>query len=94
MATPCSSAPLSKSLHPLNLISQLTASLNQMPTLDLNLYTIAWIAPLEIKVQAARYVLDKVHSGGFPVGPSNDYVCHAGEIHGHNVMIAIFAASQ
>ncbi|KAL3468788.1 hypothetical protein BJX99DRAFT_265822 [Aspergillus californicus] len=65
-----------------------------MPTLDPNLYTVAWIAPLEIEVQAARHILDKVHSGGFPVGPGDDYLFHAGEIHGHNVVIATFAAGQ
>ncbi|KAL4976927.1 hypothetical protein BDW66DRAFT_150682 [Aspergillus desertorum] len=65
-----------------------------MPILDPNLYTVAWIAPLEIEVQAARHMLDKVHSGGFPVGPGDDYLFHAGEICGHNVVIATFAASQ
>ncbi|KAL3488608.1 hypothetical protein BJX62DRAFT_239831, partial [Aspergillus germanicus] len=65
-----------------------------MPTLDPNLYTVAWIAPLEIEVQAAKHMLDKVHLGGFPVGPGDDYLFHAGEIHGHNVVIATFAAGQ
>ncbi|KAL2802760.1 hypothetical protein BJX63DRAFT_437581 [Aspergillus granulosus] len=65
-----------------------------MPTLDPNLYTVAWIAPLEIEVQAALQMLDKVHAGGFPAGPSDDYVFHAGEICGHNTVIATFAAGQ
>ncbi|KAL4951759.1 hypothetical protein BDW69DRAFT_186071 [Aspergillus filifer] len=65
-----------------------------MPTLDPNLYTVAWIAPLEIEVQAAKHMLDKVHTGGFPVGPGDDYLFYAGEIHGHNVVIATFAAGQ
>ncbi|KAL3482819.1 hypothetical protein BJX62DRAFT_231418 [Aspergillus germanicus] len=39
-------------------------------------------------------MLDKVHLGGFPVGPGDDYLFHAGEIHGHNVVIATFAAGQ
>ena len=65
-----------------------------MPILDPSLYTVAWIAPLEIEVQAARHILDKVHSGRFPVGPGDDYLFHAGEIHGHNVVIATFAAGQ
>lgn len=65
-----------------------------MPTLDPSLYTVAWIAPLEIEVQAAKHMLDKVHAGGFPVGPADDYLFHAGEIHGHNVVIATFAAGQ
>ena len=63
-----------------------------MPTLDPNLYTVAWIAPLEIEVQAAKHILDKMHSGGFSVGPADDYLFHAGEIHGRNVVIATFAA--
>ncbi|KAL4756046.1 5'-methylthioadenosine/S-adenosylhomocysteine nucleosidase family protein [Aspergillus foveolatus] len=65
-----------------------------MPTLDPNLYTVAWIAPLEIEVQAALQMLDKVHTGGFPVSPGDDYVFHAGEIQGHNIVIATFAAGQ
>ncbi|KAL2819382.1 nucleoside phosphorylase domain-containing protein [Aspergillus granulosus] len=65
-----------------------------MPTLDPNLYTVAWIAPLEIEVQAALHMLDRVHPGGFPVGPGDKYVFHGGEIHGHNVVIATFAAGQ
>ncbi|KAL4919568.1 hypothetical protein BDW62DRAFT_199593, partial [Aspergillus aurantiobrunneus] len=65
-----------------------------MPTLDPNLYTVAWIAPLEIEVQAAKHMLDKVHFGGFPVGPGDDYLFHAGEIRGHNVVIATFAVGQ
>ncbi|CBF80439.1 uncharacterized protein ANIA_08388 [Aspergillus nidulans FGSC A4] len=31
---------------------------------------------------------------GLPVGPGDDYLFHAGEIHGHNVVIAAFAAGQ
>jgi nucleoside phosphorylase len=65
-----------------------------MPALDPNLYTVAWIAPLEIEVQAALHMLDRVHAGGFPVGPGDKYVFHGGEIHGHNVVIATFAAGQ
>lgn len=65
-----------------------------MPTLDPNLYTVAWIAPLEIEVQAALAMLDKVHTEGFPVSPGDDYVFHAGEIHGHNIVVATFAAGQ
>ncbi|KAL2802340.1 nucleoside phosphorylase domain-containing protein [Aspergillus granulosus] len=65
-----------------------------MPSLDPNLYTVAWIAPLEIEVQAALQMLDKVHLGGFPAGPGDDYVFYAGEISGHNVVVATFAAGQ
>ncbi|KAL4757636.1 5'-methylthioadenosine/S-adenosylhomocysteine nucleosidase family protein [Aspergillus foveolatus] len=39
-------------------------------------------------------MLDKVHTGGFPVGPGDDYLFYAGEIHGHNIVIATFAAGQ
>ncbi|KAJ5295676.1 Pfs NACHT and WD domain protein [Penicillium antarcticum] len=65
-----------------------------MPSLDPKVYLVAWIAPLEIEVQAALCMLDKVHIGGFPVGPGDDYVFHAGEVNGHNVVVATFAAGQ
>jgi nucleoside phosphorylase len=39
-------------------------------------------------------MLDKVHTGGFLVSPGDDYVFHAGEIQGHNIVIAVFAAGQ
>ncbi|KAL2816277.1 hypothetical protein BJX63DRAFT_387804 [Aspergillus granulosus] len=65
-----------------------------MATLDPSLYTVAWIAPLEIEVQAALHMLDRIHSGRFPVSPGDKYVYHAGEICGHNVIIATFAAGQ
>ncbi|KAL4978771.1 hypothetical protein BDW66DRAFT_11537 [Aspergillus desertorum] len=57
-----------------------------IPTLDPNPYTVAWIAPLEIEVQAALQMLDKVHRGGFPVSPGDDYVFHAGKIQGTNIV--------
>lgn len=59
-----------------------------MKELDPNDYTIAWIAPLPIEAQAAMYMLDKRHTGGFPLGPGDDYVFKAGEMCGHNVIIA------
>ncbi|KAL2782472.1 hypothetical protein BJX66DRAFT_320651 [Aspergillus keveii] len=65
-----------------------------MPTLDPTLYTVAWIAPLEIEVQAALQILDRIHSGRFPISAGDKYVYHAGEICGHNVIIATFAAGQ
>ncbi|KAL2783344.1 nucleoside phosphorylase domain-containing protein [Aspergillus keveii] len=65
-----------------------------MPTLDPSLYTVAWIAPLEIEVQAALQMLDRIHLGRFPISAGDKYVYHAGEICGHNVIIATFAAGQ
>ncbi|KAL2783341.1 hypothetical protein BJX66DRAFT_131849 [Aspergillus keveii] len=57
-------------------------------------YTVAWIAPLEIEVQAALQMLDQVHPGRFPASSGDKYVYHAGEICGHAVIIATFAAGQ
>ncbi|KAF3938967.1 hypothetical protein ABW19_dt0202954 [Dactylella cylindrospora] len=57
-------------------------------------YTVAWIAPLEIEAQAALHMLDKRHEGHFALSRGNDYVYQAGEIFGHNVIIATFPAGQ
>ncbi|KAL2822904.1 WD40-repeat-containing domain protein [Aspergillus granulosus] len=64
-----------------------------MSSLDPSLYTVAWIAPLEIEVQAALHMLDRVHSGRF-VNSGNRYVYHAGDMCGHKVIIATLAAGQ
>ena len=45
-----------------------------MGILDPNIYTVAWIAPLEIEAQAALHMLDNKHSGGFPLSRGDDYV--------------------
>jgi hypothetical protein len=62
--------------------------------LNPELYTIAWIAPLEIEAQAALHMLDKRHRGRFPMGRGDDYVFDAGEVCGHNIIIATLPAGQ
>ena len=62
--------------------------------MDPELYTIAWIAPLEIEAQAALYMLDKIHEGKFPLTRGDDYVFQAGELCGHNIIIATLPAGQ
>jgi nucleoside phosphorylase len=60
------------------------------PVLDPERYTVAWIAPLEIEARAARAMLDKLHNGRFPVNKGDDYIFLAGEMCGHNIVIATF----
>jgi len=62
--------------------------------LDFGHYTIAWIAPLEIEAQAAMYMLDHEHQGSFRINRGDDYVYTAGDINGHNVIIATFPAGH
>lgn len=57
-------------------------------------YTIAWIAPLYIEARAALLLLDKRHQGRFPVSRGHDYTYEAGEICGHNVIIATLPAGE
>ncbi|KAH0566491.1 hypothetical protein GP486_000109 [Trichoglossum hirsutum] len=64
------------------------------PDLDPEHYTVAWIAPLEIEALAAWYMLDHEHQGNFSTGRGDDYVYTAGDINGHNVIIATFPAGQ
>ncbi|KAJ3476085.1 hypothetical protein NLG97_g9240 [Lecanicillium saksenae] len=61
--------------------------------LDPSLYTVAWIAPLEIETRAAIHMLDVEHTGQFP-DDGGDYTYIAGEMCGHNVIIATFPAGQ
>ncbi|KAJ6783074.1 hypothetical protein PWT90_06074 [Aphanocladium album] len=65
-----------------------------MNVLDPEHYTVAWIAPLEIEARAALLMLDKRHRGRFPLSPGDDYIYEAGEICGHNVIIATLPAGQ
>ncbi|KAI8712434.1 BH4-2 domain-containing protein [Fusarium sp. LHS14.1] len=65
-----------------------------MNRLDPAVYTIAWIAPLEIEAQAALHMLDHRHRGRFPVSRGDDYVFQAGDINGHNIIIATLPESQ
>ena len=65
-----------------------------MPELDPETYTVAWLAPLEIEAQAALHMLDRRHEGRFPMARGDDYVFQAGDICGHNVVIATLPAGQ
>lgn len=62
--------------------------------LDPGRYTIAWIAPLEIEARAAASMFDREHVGRFPMERGDDYIYQAGEICGHNVIIASLPAGQ
>ena len=62
--------------------------------LDPKLYTVAWLAPLEIEAQAALHMLDNRHQGRFPMSRGDDYVFQAGDMCGHNVIIATLPAGQ
>lgn len=57
-------------------------------------YTVAWIAPLEIEAQAALKLLDHRHLGSFPVSRGDDYIFQAGDISGHNIIIATLPPGQ
>ncbi|KAI1208538.1 purine and uridine phosphorylase [Annulohypoxylon truncatum] len=57
-------------------------------------YSIIWIAPLAIEAQAAIHMLDRRHNGRFLMGRGDDYVFPAGEMCGHNVVIATLPAGQ
>lgn len=57
-------------------------------------YTIAWIAPLQIEARAALLLLDKPHQGRFPISRGHDYTYKAGEICGHNVIIATLPSGE
>ncbi|PTB65741.1 Pfs, NACHT and WD domain protein [Trichoderma citrinoviride] len=57
-------------------------------------YTVAWFAPLEIEAKVARHMLDHRHQGVFAVDRGDDYVFQAGDIAGHNVVIATLPAGQ
>ncbi|KAJ6781678.1 hypothetical protein PWT90_07758 [Aphanocladium album] len=65
-----------------------------MVDLDPTKYAIAWIAPLEIEARAAACMLDRKHVGRFPMQRGDDYVYMAGEMCGHNVVIATLPAGQ
>ena len=62
--------------------------------LDFEHYTVAWIVLLEIEAQAAWYMLDHEHQGNFTTNRGDDYVYTAGDINGHNVIIATFPAGH
>jgi nucleoside phosphorylase len=57
-------------------------------------YTVIWIAPLEIEAMAAKYMLDHVHDVKFTCKPGDDFIYTAGDINGHNIIIATFPAGH
>ncbi|KAF3055185.1 putative nacht and wd domain protein [Daldinia childiae] len=57
-------------------------------------YRVIWIAPLEIEAKAALSMLDHWHDGKFRMAPGDDYVFQAGDMCGHNVVIATFPTGQ
>src|SRR5271155_552620 len=65
-----------------------------MADLDPDLYTVAWLAPLELEAQAALRMLDNKHRGRFPMGRGDDYIFQAGDVCEHNVIIATLPAGQ
>ncbi|KAF6812302.1 hypothetical protein CMUS01_13093 [Colletotrichum musicola] len=65
-----------------------------MSFLDHNIYTVAWIAPLEIELRAALLMLDERHWGQFPITRGDEYYFYAGIMCGHHVVIATFPAGQ
>jgi nucleoside phosphorylase len=65
-----------------------------MSELDPELYTVAWLAPLEIEARAALHMLDNRHKGRFRLTRGDDYVFQAGDMCGHNVIIATLPAGQ
>jgi nucleoside phosphorylase len=62
--------------------------------LDPARYSVAWIAPLEIEARAALHLLDRRHRGRFPLVRGDDYIFHAGDMCGHNIIIATLPAGQ
>ncbi|KAH8883240.1 purine and uridine phosphorylase [Thozetella sp. PMI_491] len=65
-----------------------------MAELDPELYNIVWLAPLEIEARAALRLIDNPHRGRFPMSRGDDYVFQAGDMCGHNVIIATLPAGQ
>jgi nucleoside phosphorylase len=71
-----------------------SSSSSSSSSLNFGDYTVAWIAPLEIEAISAVYMLDHVHEGNFSADRGDDYVYTAGDINGHNVIIATFPAGH
>lgn len=58
-------------------------------------YTVAWIAPLSVELAAAKALLDKRHMGRLNFGDKrSDCVFTAGEMRGHNIVIATLPDGQ
>ncbi|KAJ8128532.1 hypothetical protein O1611_g5103 [Lasiodiplodia mahajangana] len=65
-----------------------------MPDLNPALYTVLWIAPLEIEARAALSMMDHVHNGRFPMSRGGDYSFWAGDMLKHNVVVATLPPDQ
>ncbi|KAI0110882.1 purine and uridine phosphorylase [Nemania sp. FL0031] len=65
-----------------------------MSKLNPALYTVVWIAPLQIEARAALCMMDNIHDGRFPLSRGDDYVFIAGDMLGHNIVIATLPAGQ
>jgi nucleoside phosphorylase len=58
-------------------------------------YTVVWIAPLEIEALAAKNMLENIHHDvKFPLGRGDDFIYTAGDINGHNIIIATFPSGH
>ncbi|RYC60299.1 hypothetical protein CHU98_g5922 [Xylaria longipes] len=57
-------------------------------------YTVVWIAPLDIEARAALSMMDNIHDGRFPMSRGDDYVFIAGDMLGHNIVVATLPAGQ
>jgi len=57
-------------------------------------YTVAWIAVLPIEAEAALGILDNEHEGHFESVRCDDYIYTGGDINGHNVVIATWPTGQ
>ncbi|KAI0490594.1 purine and uridine phosphorylase [Xylaria cf. heliscus] len=65
-----------------------------MSELNPALYTVVWIAPLDIEARAALHMMDNIHDGRFPMSRGDDYVFIAGDMLGHNIVVATLPAGQ
>ena len=65
-----------------------------MRDLDPALYTVVWIAPLEIEARAALHAFDEVHDGKFCIAAGQDYPFRGGRVGEHNVVLATLRKDQ
>lgn len=65
-----------------------------MNELDPKAYTVVWIAPLKIEAEAALLMLDNRHNGRFSLARGDDYIFHAGDLGGHNVVVVTLPSDQ
>ncbi|KAK6538169.1 hypothetical protein TWF694_011051 [Orbilia ellipsospora] len=58
------------------------------PALKKEDYTVVWLTAIPIEYEIAQLMLDEVHDNNFHSVPGGSYVYQAGEVCGHNVIIA------